>query len=302
LRRAFTLIELLVVIAIIAILIGLLLPAVQKVREAAARAKCTNNLKQFGIGMHMYNDSNQTFPPGLCHNPRFTWVPFVWPYIEQQNLATAWGNPNNQNFYQAPACIQNSLASPIATPVPLYYCPSDRPGAVWQGDPYWRARGNYVVNWGGYNSAGTAVVAGTSPAVFSGFGTNPTKGTRLSQISDGTSNTLLMSEIIMARSDNDSNTHGDIFNDDATTVSSMFMTVNTPNTGNDVMNYVADPDPMVPTTQGSPGYTSARSRHTGGVNVLLCDGSVHFVNNGIGLATWQAMGTYNGGESFSSPF
>src|SRR5687767_4381072 len=146
-RSAFTLIELLVVIAIIAVLIGLLLPAVQKVREAAARLKCQNNFKQIGLALHNYHDANGKFPIGATTTPRrVTWVVFLWPYVEQDAMAKKYDW--SRHFYESPNVIENSLDGVCANPVPLYYCPSDRPGSIWKGNQYWFAKSNYLVNWG----------------------------------------------------------------------------------------------------------------------------------------------------------
>src|SRR5437660_585289 len=129
-RGAFTLIELLVVIAIIAILIGLLLPAVQKVREAAARAKCQNNLKQLGLAVHNYHDANNAMPPDRIAPGGFTtWAVLILPYVEQQSVFNLWNvssryidQPNNSSGLTNPAVS----GDPTANNIKIYFCPSRR--------------------------------------------------------------------------------------------------------------------------------------------------------------------------------
>src|SRR5262249_24474055 len=161
----------------------------------------------------------------------------------------------------------------------------DRPGAYWMGDPYWRIRGNYVVNWGNQN-----VIDTSAPGPFGFHNGNPATPltTRFTQITDGTSNTFMMSEVIMARNDTDFDTHGDIINDDIFGSSCWFMTLMTPNSGIDVFDYCAvNDDPLfAPSVAGFPTQVAARSKHTGGVNVLLCDGSGRFVSNTVSSSTW----------------
>lgn len=141
---------------------------------------------------------------------------------------------------------------------------------------------------------------GIAPFSFKDFasGDRP-RTTRLSDITDGTSNTMLMSEVIQAKFDADFDIRGDMLNDDRPCT--QFMTLNTPNSGTDVSPYcnaaLYPYNPPCTNANSVYAHKAARSKHTGGVNVLIADGSVRFVQNSIALATWRAWGTMNGGEA-----
>ncbi len=197
-RVGFTLIELLVVIAIIAILIGLLLPAVQKVREAAARTQCINNLKQMGLGLHNYNDTHNTLPqghrpwanPGVTNAPfegSWSWQAYILPYIEQDNVwkqakVFAAGGGSNWYSWNNPAC---------AVKMKIYTCPADARGT--QVFPSWGAPAS--------DQALTCYLgnSGTTSAALDGVLFGAVSGTKGSAIpivgiTDGTSNTIMVGE------------------------------------------------------------------------------------------------------------
>jgi prepilin-type processing-associated H-X9-DG protein len=229
-------------------------------------------------------------------------VPYLWPFVEQTNVATFYGNPDTQQFYLPNGIIPDTMNGACAANVPEYYCPSDHGTDLnGPGNTYQRRRGNYVVNWG-------PTATGAVPTVLAPFGdmggnpATPFINTILS-ITDGTSNTLMFSECLMAQSPDDDDWRGDIQNDQG---EFCFSTLITPNsTSPDVIDsgwFVANDDPLMPAVAGNGAtqYYGARSRHTTGVNVSLCDGSIRFVQNSISLKTWQAVSTMNGGEILGS--
>jgi prepilin-type N-terminal cleavage/methylation domain-containing protein/prepilin-type processing-associated H-X9-DG protein len=294
-RAGFTLVELLVVIAIIGLLVGLLLPAVQSARESSRRSNCQNTLKQWGLAMSNYLEGNRVLPPGTTDNPRNTWVPSLWPFIECSELATRYGSVRPRGFTSGGNAGPNT---PSSTPVPAYYCPSDRPAALWTADWAVRCRGNYVVNWGTAsrytNAAGT--LAGNAP--FRNTGSNSPVRIGVKDFTDGLSETLLMSEVVVSRNDADNTTRGDIINNDISFMSFCFHTRNTPNsTVPDRTARCVDNDPLsAPCVAGGGEHVAARSRHPGGVGVVMCDGAVRFVSENVSLVTWQQLGSMNDGQ------
>jgi prepilin-type N-terminal cleavage/methylation domain-containing protein len=194
--RGFTLIELLVVIAIIAVLIGLLLPAVQKVREASNRTRCQNNLKQIALGIMTYHDARQCFPqaggdPGAStaypngENPAvrkfyFSWTFHIYPYIEQDNLYNLLAGVDDFTDVTTISGGSSILSKLDKTPVKIFYCPSRRGVQLYHGD----AVCDYGCNMGSSTTDGVIVI-----------NNSPTYARiRLEMIKDGASNTMLVGE------------------------------------------------------------------------------------------------------------
>lgn len=305
-RHGFTLVELLVVIAIIAILVGLLLPAVQSAREAGRRMTCENNLKQVGLAMHGYLDALGHLPHGTYHymddqavgtpQNRRCWMHDILPYLEFAELYKQFDsymqNPNN-SAYGFPGS---------ETVIPTLMCPDDPTSpklhTYWggsNGQPNQGFSGNILVCSGStYDNPSGMTSSTTVNGLFYAL-----SQVTMAMITDGASHTAMSTEIILSPDTTSHDIRGRYYNPQHGGVT--FTTLITPNTMvPDVFDWCAvQPVPQAPCIDAgftAPMYVSARSFHPGGVNFGLADGSARFVENEVDPVAYAGWGSRDGGE------
>lgn len=302
-KSAFTLIELLVVIAIIGVLVGILLPAVQKAREASRRTSCTNNLKQFGIALHAFHDTMGKFPPARDAWPTpFSTHARLLPFVEMENAQNLIMFPDPSSPTPGLTTSTGVNQTAAQTVIKLFTCPSDAiqgkvPGSTFAGN-------NYVANVGSGINNGDYV---TGDGVFL---LNRDVGFR--DITDGTSNTAAFSESLMG----DAQTAAVTPQRQAVQLAASTPTApggcgSGPYTGNrgdrwinggylaTTYNHFFTPNSKsydCLNAANNFGLKAARSLHPGGVSVTMCDGSVRFVIDQVDRTVWTAVATRFGGE------
>jgi prepilin-type N-terminal cleavage/methylation domain-containing protein/prepilin-type processing-associated H-X9-DG protein len=288
-RSGFTLIELLVVIAIIAILIGLLVPAVQKVREAAARTQCSNNLKQIGVGLHNYHDSYKAFPPArLVQKTGAThcWLALILPYIEQgplyqkYNLNVDWSAAPNDGVAHNPNLYvnQNQIA--------IYLCPSapgDRVGTNFRGVTDYSASSEVHRP----NPFFTGKIPPSDPTWVGVLGNNVKR--RITDIADGSSNTMMVAECAGRNQRWELGKQGGSLSDSGAWANpANHLTISGFNPTNGTI-----PGPVAVNGCNS---QNVYSFHTNTANALFADGSVHSLNSSTDINTLYALVTRASGE------